>query len=163
MRTTLLAFLAVLACGSDSSGPSGRPVSVSDMAGGWSLTLTDTANCATGFVNEALGFQLNWDPNGAFYPTAFDVDVGSSTWGATSTNGWVSGFLPLRLPRGARLVATAGPVSAVPPDSLRHSFEVSGTVDVNLRFTGTVTDPVPPFQPALSPHPCTFRARGGHV
>jgi hypothetical protein len=142
-RAFITAVVVVAAC-SSSSGPKDA-VSLTEVNGAWVLPFTRSASCvAAGSVSGGKVYiQMAFQPGGA--------SSSDHRWGYTSTTvdriatGSVSlatGHMELTLVSGSAASLLSGNVTA------------AGT------FTGTIFDPAPGHQPALSLGSCEFTVTG---
>lgn len=142
----LAAALFLVGCGGD-DGPGS--LTVDEVNGSWQLELTQTDNCS----------ELAFD--GTYYAT-LEFSTPSENGGTNTVSHWTNDAdVPDRFTLIGDMNVQTGEITlAMWNQVLAAGAELSGTIDSDLRLTGTVVDPRPGYEPVLSLNGCEFEVTG---
>jgi hypothetical protein len=123
---------------------------VSDVAGSWTITLTDSLPCADTLVDSTIIFSVTG--------TQDDVEpAGSLTFASSwSMPGGLTGTAYGTLNVKSRSLL----LHVTRQDTLGYALEIRGALDDNLVFHGAAIDPYQGYLPLLVTSSCTFIATG---
>lgn len=162
MRPLIVVFVLILllACAAEPTGPVRIPAG--EFAGTWSLTLTDTADCAgsASFV-DSITLHVTLDPLEPGISLVL-LDASTSRWSAGTTSGWMSGFVGPFVASSALFNLYGGSFQSggADPDS---TAQFAGTIDADLTIRGWLVEPGPSGHSTLfGTQPCTYRAIARH-
>lgn len=144
-----IAGILAMACGGDSSGPSGNKLAVDDVVGVWTFHVQAKTSCGGAAGGGDFLLDLTNEDRA---PEGSTLNVITATWGfePQQVNGLADGTVNL----------SSGDAAIRILKGTTNGALISGVMDSDHTFTGILQDPAPGLNPAFVLNPCQFQMTG---